>query len=112
MIDFAAIFAATPTPSMVLTPDLVICEVNPAYVRASSREPHELIGRYVFDVFPDNPHDPDASGVRNVRASMERAVDTGDSDVMPVQRYDVEVATGDDGRRRFEERYGGFRATR
>ena len=30
----------------------------------------EVIGRPLFEVFPDNPEDPGATGVRNLRASL------------------------------------------
>src|SRR2546428_7515922 len=32
------------------------------------------LGRGIFDVFPDNPDDPAADGVRNLRASLERVL--------------------------------------
>ena len=43
----------------------------------------------MFDVFPDNPDDPAANGVRNLRASLERVRETCAPDRMPIQRYDI-----------------------
>jgi len=103
-IDYAGLFAATPSPYLILTPDFVICDVNAAYLRATRRTREDLVGRNVFDAFPDNPDDPSADGVRNLRASLERALATGRADSMAIQKYDIPV-TDEAGRTRFEERF-------
>lgn len=54
-IDYRALFAATPSPYLVLGRDLVIVDVNQAYLLATGRPRTELVGRYLFDAFPDNP---------------------------------------------------------
>ncbi|MGW3008098.1 PP2C family protein-serine/threonine phosphatase [Streptomyces sp. NPDC001219] len=101
-IDYAAVFQALPGAVLLLTPEFVIADANAALLRRAGRERHQLIGRYLFDVFPDNPDDPDATGTRNLRASLERVVATAAPDTMALQRYDIE-APGRPGR--FEERY-------
>jgi signal transduction histidine kinase len=40
-------------------------------------------------VFPDNPDDPSADGVANLRRSLESVVATGRKDTMALQRYDI-----------------------
>ena len=52
------------------------------------------IGRGLFDVFPDNPDDPAATGTSNLRASLERVIATRASDTMPVQKYDIRGPDG------------------
>lgn len=89
-IDYAAVFQAFPGMVALLTPELVYAEVNEEYVRASGRPRAALIGRYLFDAFPDNPNDSTATGARNLRASLMRVLDTGERDAMALQRYDVE----------------------
>lgn len=42
-----------------------------------------------FNVFPDNPDDPKAEGVRNLPASLERVRQDRVADAMPVQKYDI-----------------------
>ncbi|MFG2881799.1 PP2C family protein-serine/threonine phosphatase [Streptomyces sp. NPDC048297] len=90
-IDYQALFSVTPSPYLVLDPDLMMVEVNEAYLRATGRTRDELIGRYLFDVHPDNPADPDADGVRNLSASLQRVLDSKRPDTMAVQKYDVPV---------------------
>ncbi|MCQ8188302.1 PP2C family protein-serine/threonine phosphatase [Streptomyces rugosispiralis] len=91
-IDYQAVFAVTPSPYLVLAPDLVIVEVNEAYLRATGRTREELIGRYLFEVHPDNPADPDADGVRNLDASLQRVLRSKRPDTMAMQKYDIPVS--------------------
>ena len=89
-IDYAAVFQALPGMVALLTPDLVYADVNEEFLRMAGRRREEVVGRYLFDVFPDNPNDPAASGMRNLAASLRRVVETGERDAMALQRYDVE----------------------
>ncbi|MGX1950984.1 PP2C family protein-serine/threonine phosphatase [Streptomyces sp. CB02115] len=91
-LDYRSLFVATPSPYLVLAPDLVIVDVNLAYLRATGRTWEDLVGQYVFDAFPDNPADPDADWVRNVEASFGRVLAAGEADVLAMQRYDIPVA--------------------
>ena len=88
--DFRRVFESAPGPVMLLTPDLVILAVSDAFVTVSLVEREELVGRHLFEVFPDNPDAPDDPGSRNLRASLERVRRHLVPDVMPVQRYDVQ----------------------
>ncbi|HWO56353.1 MAG TPA: PAS domain-containing protein [bacterium] len=101
--DFRALFESAPGLYLVLTPELVIAAVSDAYARATMTCREEVVGRDLFDVFPDNPDDPATEGVRNLRASLERVIRSKVADSMPVQKYDIrkpEAAGGG-----FEERY-------
>ena len=65
--------------------------MNQAYLEVAGRTREELLGRHVFDAFPDNPSDPSANGVRELSASLKRVMATGKPDVLSIQKYDVEV---------------------
>ncbi|MEU9445904.1 SpoIIE family protein phosphatase [Streptomyces sp. NPDC048304] len=101
-IDYRALFAATPSPYLVLGPDLEILDVNAAYCRATGCVIEDLIGLYLFDAFPDNPADPHADGARNLNASLHRVLRSKEPDTMAVQKYDIPVP-GRPGE--FEERW-------
>ncbi|GGU99996.1 hypothetical protein GCM10010275_43360 [Streptomyces litmocidini] len=88
--DYHAVFQALPAGAALLTPDLVYVDVNEAYLLLSGRTRSQLIGRFLFDVFPDNPGDPAATGTRNLYVSLRRVAATGERDTMALQRYDVE----------------------
>ncbi|WP_276314963.1 SpoIIE family protein phosphatase [Streptomyces sp. WAC 06738] len=91
MIDYEAVFHSLPTMVALFTTDLLYLDANEAYCSTTGRSRSQLIGRSVLDVFPDNPDDPEASGTRNVTASLRRVAATGQRDAMALQRYDVEV---------------------
>lgn len=63
----------------------------------------EIAGRGIFDVFPDNPDDPAATGERNLRASLEKVLRTKEADSMAVQKYDIRRPQSEGGG--FEERH-------
>ncbi|MEV6104468.1 SpoIIE family protein phosphatase [Streptomyces sp. NPDC051940] len=101
-IDYQAVFQGLPGMVALLTPDLVYADVNEDFLRNSGRSHEDLIGRYLFDVFPDNPNDPAATGARNLAASLQRVLATGERDTMALQRYDVRSLERPD---QWEERY-------
>ncbi|MFE7036359.1 PAS domain-containing protein [Streptomyces sp. NPDC057621] len=82
-------FEVTTAPYVVLDTDFRIRGVNAAYLHATGREREELLGAYMFDAFPDDPRDADATGVRNLTASLERVLRRGAPDDMGIQRYDI-----------------------
>ncbi|RVU15242.1 PAS domain-containing protein [Streptomyces antnestii] len=90
-IDYKALFMSTPSPYLVLGPDLVIVDVNDAYLHATGRSRQDLVGQYLFDAFPDNPADATADGVQNLAASLHRALESKQPDTMALQKYDIPV---------------------
>ncbi len=90
-VDYAAVFRDLPIPVLLLTPEFVIEDMNRAYLAVAGRTREELLGRNVFDAFPDNPEDPGATGVRELSASLGRVLATGQPDALSMQKYDVEV---------------------
>ncbi|HLG73853.1 MAG TPA: response regulator [Chloroflexota bacterium] len=96
-------FEAAPGLYLVLTPELNIVAASDAYLRATMTVREDILYRHVFDVFPDNPNDPNATGTANLRASLERVLRDKAPDTMAVQKYDVrKPAAGGGG---FQERY-------
>jgi signal transduction histidine kinase/DNA-binding response OmpR family regulator len=101
--DFRLLFESAPGLFLVLNPDLTIIAVSDAYLRATKTERPTILGRGLFEVFPDNPDDPAATGTRNLRASLERVLHTRAADTMAVQKYDIPRPASEGGG--FEERY-------
>lgn len=93
-MDYERLFAAIPTPYLVMTPDLVIVDANEAYLAVVGRRRDDIVGRGVFEVFPPQPDALDETGVSRVQRSFERARDTGLPDTMPVQKYDIPDGSG------------------
>ena len=97
--DFKSLFESAPGSFLVLDPDLIIVAVSDAYLRATMTSRAEIVGRGLFEVFPDNPDDPEATGEGNLRASLDRVSRDRVPDTMAVQQYDI---------RRPEAEGGGF----
>ena len=87
--DFGSLFESVPGLYLVLDPDLVIVAVSNAYLAATMTRREEILGRGLFEVFPDNPDDPQATGVGNLAASLERVRRNLVADTMAVQKYDI-----------------------
>ncbi len=101
-VDYKAAFKNLPAAVAVISPDLVILDVNDRYLDAAGRGSDEIVGRNIIDAFPENPRDPGDTGPRDLRASLEAVLATGMPDFMNLTRYDVEDP-GHPGH--FEERY-------
>lgn len=95
-------FDTSPHPYMLLDPGpgLLILDVNDAYARATLIRRGDVVGRSLFDVFPDNPDDPLADGVSNLYTSLRIVGETGRAHAMRIQRYDIRDESGT-----FIERY-------
>jgi PAS domain-containing protein len=87
--DFRSLFESAPGLYLVLTPDLIIAAMSDEYLRVTMTKREAILGRGLFEVFPDNPDDPAATGVRNLSASLERVLQNRASDAMAVQKYDI-----------------------
>jgi len=101
--DFQTLFESAPGLYLVLEPDLTIAAVSDAYLRATMTERAAILGRGIFDVFPDNPEEPEATGVENLRASLARVLARKEPDTMAVQKYDIRRPESEGGG--FEERH-------
>jgi PAS domain S-box-containing protein len=101
--DYRALFRASPYPYLVMAPDLTIIGASGAYLRSVRRTEEDIVGRYVFEAFPENPDDPDATDVSEVKESLLRALAKGEPDTTAFVRYAVPVETPQG--RKFEEKY-------
>lgn len=101
--DFRRFFENAPDHYLILDPDLTIVAATDAYLAATMTKRENVLGRNVFSVFPDNPAESGATGVQNLRASLERVLRLRVPDSMAVQKYDIR--RGDAGSDVFEARY-------
>jgi PAS domain S-box-containing protein len=101
--DFRALFEAAPGLFLVLTPDLRIVAVSDLYLRATMTRREDIVGKKIFDIFPDNPDDPTATGTRNLSDSLESVLRNRAADAMAVQKYDIRRPAAEGGG--FEEGY-------
>ena len=99
--DFRVLFESVPALIMALAPDsprFTILAASDAYLHATMLRREDMVGRPVFEVFPENPDAPSGAEA-NSRASFERVLRLRFPDVQPVQQHDI---------RRPESEGGGF----
>ncbi|MES2918202.1 MAG: ATP-binding protein [Pseudomonadota bacterium] len=101
--DFRRLFESAPGLYLVLSADLLVLAASDAYLQATLTTRIGIVGCSLFDIFPDNPDDPSASGVSNLRASLARVLASREPDAMAVQKYDVRLPESQGSA--FEERY-------
>ncbi len=92
--QFRPIFQCMSAPSVVLLPDapkFTIVAANDCYLDIVNTPEKELIGKGIFEAFPENPEDRLSKGVENLRNSLMKVVDTKAPDTMPLQKYDIPI---------------------
>ena len=90
-VDYHQIFNSLPGVYLVLLPDspkFTIAELNESRLKVTLGN-RASIGKPLFDVYTDNPENPFANGVANLRSSLETVLSTKKIHRMDVQRYDI-----------------------
>lgn len=89
------VFRATPVALLVVRAhDLVMVEANQAFLDVVGLSAEEVLGRHVFDVFPNSPTNAGQDQAGDLRALMERAVREKSRVVVDELRYDIASADG------------------
>ncbi|MDR3671185.1 MAG: ATP-binding protein [Holophaga sp.] len=101
---YLRLFEATPHPYLILgaDPTFPILAVNDRYLEATGTLREAIVGRGLFEVFPDNPAEGQGGGVGDLRTSLGRVLSDRKPDTMGVQKYDIPLRDGSGG---FEVRY-------
>jgi len=95
---FRSLFESLPGSYVVLTPDdYQIVAASDAYLAATRTTRATLIGRRLFDVFPDDPAYAPSASTDSVRASLARVVSERCVDVIAVHRFPLLQSAADDG---------------
>lgn len=104
--DFRLVFESVPECCLILKPDaprFTIVAMTDAYNKVTMTQRTDMVGKGLFEVFPDNPNDPKADGVRNISESFMRVLELKALDRMPVIKYDIARPAAEGGG--FEVRY-------
>src|SRR5688572_7385732 len=88
-IDYQSLFNYVPGLYLILSPDLVILEASKAYLRSTLSEREQIIGRYLFDAFPESRATAEHNGAENLRRALLKVLNRGSANTMPIQRYDI-----------------------
>ena len=88
-LNYKRIFESGPALYLVLSPSFDILDASNAYWSATLTKRENIIEKHLFAVFPDKPDDSTATGTANLRASLERVLQSKSQDTMAIQKYDV-----------------------
>jgi PAS domain S-box-containing protein len=91
------LFESLPGLFLIFTADLKIVSASDAFLAATMTRRDEVLGRNIFEIFPDQPG---SDAISNWRASLDRVRQTAAPDTMAIQKYDIHRAGGV-----MEERY-------
>ena len=90
--QFDHVFQLLPTPSVLLLPDapkFTIVAVNKAFLETMISLEEDLIGKGLFEAFPENPDDLISKGSSNLMNSVEQVSYKKESHKMPLQKYNM-----------------------
>ena len=79
---------------LVLVPALRIVAQNDAHARATMKRREDTLGKFLFEVFPDNPAQSGAEGVSILRQSLLNVLKTRAIDVIPSFQFDIAPTEG------------------
>ena len=93
-IDFKNIFERMAGQCLILDPALKIVAQNDAHARATMTRREDTLGKFLFEVFPDNPNQSSADGVSILRRSLLNVLKTRAIDVIPSFQFDIAPSEG------------------
>lgn len=87
---------------LVLSPaePFTILDANQAILNTIRKKEEDIIGKSIFEVFPDTHHDR-KSGLSDLRNSLEKVIATCQPNKMPVQKFDPLAIDGNQPQRRY-----------
>lgn len=90
-IDLDALFARSPSPYVLVDPDLRIIWANDAYLEVTGRRRDAVIGRLMSEAFP-----APAQSVSDqmLGGSFRRVLETGQADHLPLIPYPIKASDG------------------
>ena len=77
---------------MLLLPDApryTIVAVSNDFVHTSGMKREDVVGRSLFEIFPESPEDPHFTGEQNISASFRKVVQHKKPHTLAQQRYDI-----------------------
>lgn len=92
--EWNAILGALGFAATIFDRNMVFLAQNDLHAKMTACPPEDLIGRYVFDVFPAEPGQDEADAEGAVKMSVERVLATGKPDALPVQAHALEDDKG------------------
>ncbi|WP_181885112.1 PAS domain-containing protein [Pontibacter diazotrophicus] len=91
-LDYQAIFNTLPGNFLVLQPNpplFTILAISDSLLQITNQERHNVVGKSVFEAYPENPDDSTSSGPSRMRDYLQKTLQEKKIDQVPLVRYDV-----------------------
>src|ERR1700712_3146542 len=88
-LDLAQAFQLSPNAYMVLDAELRYVAANDMYLRLTGSTLESLLGKRVFDLFPNDANNPNNASLLLLRGSFDRVLASAQTDVLAVLPYRV-----------------------
>ncbi|GAB3193920.1 PAS domain S-box-containing protein [Pontibacter aydingkolensis] len=99
-IDYRSLFKALPGSFIVLSPDFRIIEASEHYLSSTHTVGKQLIGKYLFDIFPESDVIERLGSKQVILKSLKHVLENKAADAIEALRFDVMLPDG-----RFAECY-------
>ncbi|WP_313056015.1 PAS domain-containing protein [Pseudomonas lopnurensis] len=87
--SFESLFRHSPNAYVLLDPELVILDANPAYLTLTGRQLEDIRGQRLHEAFAADPQHPESTHVQELLDSLARALSRRAVDSLPVIRYSL-----------------------
>ena len=87
--EYVNIFEQSSELLVVIDTNFAIVAASDSFLKTTATVRENIVGRDIFEIFPDNPDDKTANGESIVRASFNRVIKNKTKDVLPVVKYDI-----------------------
>lgn len=96
-VDYSHLFATLPDSYVIFaaqSPDFTMLAANQAYLKVTAKSADEIIGKKLFDIFPDTSEEAVTTGKGELQRSLEKVIETKKPDSTGVIRYDLADENG------------------
>lgn len=90
--DFKLLFEAVPGKLIILLPDapkFTVFAASNAYLNAVNQSREDMVGKGLFETFPEGPQPSHVTTVQKLRASFDKVMESRKPDVVSTQQYDL-----------------------
>ena len=92
--DLAQAFRSSANAYMILDAQLRYVDANDVYLKITGSSLESIVGKYLFDAFPNDPDDPNNASAQMLRGSFERVLASGQTDHLALIPYRVPAYPG------------------
>jgi transcriptional regulator with PAS, ATPase and Fis domain len=92
--DYKALIQQSTALQVVIDTNFNIICASDAFLKTSNTNRDEIIGKYIFDVFPDNSKAPGNTSSISFIASFNRVITNKIADILPIIKYDIPNPNG------------------